>query len=240
MSLNKNPTFRGNNKNANSNAAAVAASKRREPRRHTLQSGIDQSMLRRIQALEQERQVLLKGLQAVDKARDWYNAQLNSTQERIRSLGKSTANDYSLDAQKERLGFKMARIEEVSRQLIMLVENSDRGFPSHMNLAMADRNKTPNVVAKSNNGKPATTGANADVDSNASDEESVRIVRRLKDQNHQLTEEVGRKSDRIAMLEKEKSSLIRELFQARSQNVSSAAVTAINHRPPASDDNAFM
>ena len=40
----------------------------------------------------------------------------------------------------------MARIEEVSRQLIMLVENSDRGFPSHMNLAMADRNKTPSLV----------------------------------------------------------------------------------------------
>jgi hypothetical protein len=53
-------------------------------------------------------------------------------------------------------------------------------------------------------------------------------------------QEVGRKSDRITMLEKEKSSLIRELFQARSQNVSSAAVTAINHRPPTSDDNAFM
>jgi hypothetical protein len=84
----------------------------------------------------------------------------------------------------------------------MLVENSDRGFPSHMNLAMADRNKTPNVVAKSNNGKPATTGANADVDSNASDEESVRIVRRLKDQNHQLTEVHGTFLSQVSLLTK--------------------------------------
>ena len=96
----------------------------------------------------------------------------------------------------------MARIEEVSRQLIMLVENSDRGFPSHMNLAMADRNKTPNVVAKSNSGKPAATGANADADSNASDEESVRIVRRLKNQNHQLTEVHGTFLSQVSLLTK--------------------------------------
>ena len=52
----------------------------------------DCTQLRRIQALEQERQVLITGLQAVDKAREWYHSQLNSTQEKIRLLGKSTAN----------------------------------------------------------------------------------------------------------------------------------------------------
>merc|ERR1712071_724935 len=180
-----------------------SASKRRETRRHTLQSGIDQSMLRRIQVMEQERQVLSNGLEAIDRAQEWFHSQLKNVQERIRSAGKSSANDYSLDVQQERLGFKMARIEEVSRQLIMLIENADRGFPVHMNLALADRNKI---------NKP-TSGNSED----PNDEEVVRSLRRLKSQNHQLTEEVGRKSERITMLEKEKSSLIRELFSARSQ-----------------------
>ena len=80
-----------------------------------------------------------------------------------------------MDAQQERVGFKVARIEEVSRQLIMLIENSDRGFPMHMNLALADRNKI---------NKPAQNGNSEE----QSEEEVNRILRRLKSQNHQLTE----------------------------------------------------
>ena len=72
----------------------------------------------------------------------------------------------------------MARIKEVNRQLTMLVDNSDRGFPVHMNLALADRNLKSKQLA-------------ANVDDNA-DEEMKRILRRLKDQNHQLTEVLRR------------------------------------------------
>lgn len=63
-------------------------------------------------------------------------------------------------------------------------------------------------------------------------------------------QEVGRKSERITMLEKEKSSLIRELFQARSQqsSLSSTSTSATSHgqRPPpivalpTDADNAFV
>nr|SVE71776.1 EOG090X08VB [Daphnia similis]SVE72402.1 EOG090X08VB [Daphnia similis] len=188
----------GNNKGVGSGISG----KKREPRRHTLQNGIDQSMLRRIHMLEQERQVLTSGLQALDKARGWFNSQLIDVKDRIESFGKSTvgSNDYSTDAASERLGFKISRIEEVSRQLLVLIENADRGFPAHMNLALADRRK----VTKA----PGDGG----IDEN-NEEEVNRILRRLKIQNHQLTEEVGRKSERITMLEKEKGSLIRELFQ---------------------------
>lgn len=84
------------------------------------------------------------------------------------------SKDYSTEAHQERLGFKISRIEEVSRQLIMLIENADRGFPAHMNLALADRNK----VAKA---------PGDGVDEN-NEEEVNRILRRLKSQNHQLTE----------------------------------------------------
>ena len=126
----------------------------------------------------------------------------------------------------------------------MLIDNADRGFPVHMNLALTDRNK----VTKSNGGE-------------SNDDEANRILRRLKSQNHQLTEvkslynsfkffpknqqffniiifnlqEVGRKSERITLLEKEKSSLIRELFQARSQPQNRALGV-----PHLSDDNTLM
>lgn len=51
----------------------------------------------------------------------------------------------------------------------MLIDNADRGFPVHMNLALTDRNKVA---------KPGE----------ANEEEANRIMRRLKSQNHQLTE----------------------------------------------------
>lgn len=206
-------------KNNAAKSLTNSATKRRENRRHTLQSGIDQSMLRRIQVMEQERQVLSNGLEAIDRAQDWFKSQLKNVQERIRSSGKLSTNDYSLDAQQERLGFKIARIEEVSRQLMLLIENADRGFPVHMNLALAD----PNKIHK-------TSGGNLP---DANDEEVLRSLRRLKSQNHQLTEEVGRKSERITVLEKEKSSLIRELFSARSQQPS-------RMNGPIPDDNTLM
>ena len=47
--------------------------------------------LRRIHILEQERQVLTSGLQALERARDWFNTQLSDVQERIKSFGKSQA-----------------------------------------------------------------------------------------------------------------------------------------------------
>nr|SVE83747.1 EOG090X08VB [Daphnia pulex] len=171
------------NGGSNTNVSNGLSAKRREPRRHTLQNGIDQSMLRRIHILEQERQVLASGMQALDKARDWFNSQLIDVNERIKSFGKSSIGssvissflDYSTDAASERLGFKISRIEEVSRQLLVLIDSSDRGFPAHMNLALADRNKVPKLPGD---------GA---VDDN-NDEEVNRILRRLKTQNHQLTE----------------------------------------------------
>ena len=83
----------------------------------------------------------------------------------------------------------MARIEEVSRQLVMLVENSDRGFPSHMNLAMADRN-----INNTNRTKSAATNEGDD----NFDDESQRIFRRLKDQNHLLTEVSIRQTFQLA------------------------------------------
>lgn len=63
-------------------------SRRREPRRHTLQNGIDYNMLKRLKQFEQEKDILLQGLGTVDKTREWYIRQLADVQDKIKQLGK--------------------------------------------------------------------------------------------------------------------------------------------------------
>lgn len=63
--------------------------RRREPRRHTLQNGIDYNMLKRLKQIEQEKDVLLEGLSAVEKARDWYLKQIAVVQDKIKYLGRT-------------------------------------------------------------------------------------------------------------------------------------------------------
>ena len=46
--------------------------------------------------MEQERQVLSNGLEAIDRAQEWFHSQLKNVQERIRSAGKSSANVISI------------------------------------------------------------------------------------------------------------------------------------------------
>ncbi|CAN7937021.1 unnamed protein product [Ixodes hexagonus] len=165
--------------------------KKKEPRRHTLGHGIEYSMLRRMKQLEQEKNCLQQGLSAIERAREWYQQRIGSVQEKMLQAGKChTAPEYSMDAQDERLRFQMARILDVNQHLSALIDSSEKGFPMHMNLAVQP---PPYELHQTS------------------------IVQRLKEQNHLLTEEVSRKSEVIAQLEREKATLIRELFQARSQ-----------------------
>lgn len=65
-----------------------ANARRREPRRHTLQNGIDYNMLKKLKQFEQEKDVLIQGLSAVEKAQEWYIKQISIVQEKIKQLGK--------------------------------------------------------------------------------------------------------------------------------------------------------
>lgn len=166
--------------------------KKKEPRRHTLGHGIEYNMLRRMKQLEHEKDALQQGLQAIERAREWYQQRISAVQEKMQQAGKChTTPEYSMDAQDERLRFQMARILDANQHLNALIDSSEKGFPTHMNLAV----------------QPPPY----DVHQNS-------IVQRLKEQNHLLTEEVSQKSEVIAQLEREKATLIRELFQARSQH----------------------
>lgn len=70
------------------NAQKKTNSRRREPRRHTLQNGIDYNMLKRMKQIEQEKDVLMQGLSGIDKAREWYLKQIANVQEKMKYLGR--------------------------------------------------------------------------------------------------------------------------------------------------------
>ncbi|KAG1660921.1 Suppressor APC domain-containing protein 2 [Nymphon striatum] len=171
---------------------------RKEPRRHTLANGIDYNMLKRMKQMEQEKDILVQGLEAVDRAKEWYVKQINLVQDKMRYVGRiGNYVEPSSDVYQERLNFQMARIFEVNQHLSALVESTNKGFPLHMNLALRQPTFSKLTAHSANNDG---------------------VIQRLKQQNVMLTEEVGKKGERITQLEREKAALIRELFQARSQN----------------------
>ncbi|XP_046400681.1 suppressor APC domain-containing protein 2 [Ischnura elegans] len=178
--------------------------RRREPRRHTLQNGIDYNMLKRMKQIEQEKDVLMQGLQAVERAREWYLRHIGAVQERMKYLGKMGSHgEQWTEAQQERIELRRARVLEVNRHLALLCrwgsgengDNSPLEDWGHMNLALPHHRRPPQQ---------------------SDNPQGNLLVERLKHQNHLLTEEVSKKSERIAGLEREKTLLIRELFQLKS------------------------
>lgn len=65
--------------------------RRREPRRHTLHNGVDYNLLKKMKQIEQEKDVLLQGLTAVEEAREWYLKQLTEVQDKMRYAGRMGA-----------------------------------------------------------------------------------------------------------------------------------------------------
>ncbi|CAH2231390.1 jg27703 [Pararge aegeria aegeria] len=164
--------------------------RRREPRRHTLHNGVDYNLLKKMKQIEQEKDVLLQGLTAVEEAREWYLKQLTEVQDKMRYAGRMGAYvEPWNEAHQERLELLRARVLELNRQLGALAAGWRHGQLSlHMNLALPAT--TP------------TTPNNATV---------------LRSQNRMLAEEVNRKNERISILEREKSALIRELLLQRNR-----------------------
>ncbi|KAF5282871.1 hypothetical protein FQR65_LT14195 [Abscondita terminalis] len=111
--------------------------RRREPRRHTLQNGIDYNMLKRMKQIEQEKDVLMQGLSGIDKTREWYLKQIAAVQEKMKYLGRMGHVEQWTEAQQERLELQRARVLEVNRHLAALTDSWERGgLPLHMNLAV--------------------------------------------------------------------------------------------------------
>lgn len=81
---------------SNSTQQKKNSNKRREPRRHTLQNGIDYNMLKRLKQFEQEKEILMQGLKAVENTREWYLKQIAKVQENMKYLGRTGSHVVSI------------------------------------------------------------------------------------------------------------------------------------------------
>lgn len=101
---NNHNIINNNNLNAGQQQQKIAAAvqhkksntRRREPRRHTLQNGIDYQMLKRLKHYEEEKDVLMQGLNAVEKTQEWYFKQLAIVEDKIKYLGRIESHSVSL------------------------------------------------------------------------------------------------------------------------------------------------
>uniref|UniRef100_A0A2K6JX23 Suppressor APC domain containing 2 n=1 Tax=Rhinopithecus bieti TaxID=61621 RepID=A0A2K6JX23_RHIBE len=160
---------------------------RGERRRHTITSGVDCGLLKQMKELEQEKEVLLQGLEMMARGRDWYQQQLQRVQERQRRLGQSRASAVSATALEPRpLGRLLPKVQEV-----LLAAACASPAPS------SSEPPCPALTSTSPLGWQQQT------------------ILMLKEQNRLLTQEVTEKSERITQLEQEKSALIKQLFEAR-------------------------
>ncbi|XP_032117711.1 suppressor APC domain-containing protein 2 [Sapajus apella] len=180
---------------ADSGDARRALRARGERRRHTIASGVDCGLLKQMKELEQEKEVLLQGLEMMARGRDWYQQQLQRVQERQRRLGQSRASaDFGAAESPRPLGRLLPKVQEVARCLGEL-------------LAAACASQ---ALPTSSSGPPCPA-----LPSSSSPGWQQQTILMLKEQNRLLTQEVTEKSERITQLEQEKSALIKQLFEAR-------------------------
>ncbi|KAJ8347003.1 hypothetical protein SKAU_G00284040 [Synaphobranchus kaupii] len=151
--------------------------------------------LKQMKELEQEKDSLLAGLDVVERARDWYQNQIQNVTERQRAMGQnSQCSDFFTESSQTRLNVILPKLQEVNHCLSDLISCSGMPFTASGTLPSVSPNPQP--------APPAPPQA----------------VQRLKDQNRLLTQEVTEKSERITQLEQEKSALIKQLFEARSRS----------------------
>ncbi|XP_078422584.1 suppressor APC domain-containing protein 2-like [Cetorhinus maximus] len=166
---------------------------RNELRRHTIANGIDYDMLKQMKELERERDALLHGLEVVEQARDWYHQQIHTVHQRQKHVRQGFGSkDYLTDPHQNRAYLLLAKIQEVNCCLSDLISSSG---------------KLPFVHHHANGfGSPLKVMGF-----------QRQPISSLKEQNHLLTKELSLKSERIAILEQEKVSLIKQLIEAREQ-----------------------
>ncbi|XP_006863850.1 PREDICTED: suppressor APC domain-containing protein 2 [Chrysochloris asiatica] len=176
---------------------------RGEHRRHTITSGVDCDLLKQLKELQQEQDVLVQGLGMMARGRDWYQQQLQRVQERQRRLGQNgTSTDLGAEGSFRPLGQLLPKVQEVARCLGELLAAACAGRrtpPSPLDPALPQAPPSSSTSAPPGPPWPEQT------------------IFMLKEQNRRLTKEVTDKSERITQLEQEKLALIKQLFEARSQ-----------------------
>ncbi|MFH4977502.1 hypothetical protein AB6A40_004211 [Gnathostoma spinigerum] len=129
--------------------------------------------------LEEEKDLIQRGVDTANKLLLWYSDRLDSLQKR-RRLIRSGIVAVDAAVQEQRLDFLRAHISELNRRSTSLMESSERGFPTHSNLQVKTQMPQPN-------------------------DDAVQYLQR---QNRLLTQELFDKDQMIEQLKKERNDVV--------------------------------
>ncbi|XP_039272712.2 uncharacterized protein LOC120346977 isoform X1 [Styela clava] len=184
-------------------ANSASIQQRRNIRRHTVATGIDYNTIKYMKQLDDQKKLLLQGLQAIDSTKSWFERRLNNINERQNqinlkinkgslSVGRSTSSEDICKTEPGSADYRLDNIAETEKQMRSLMNT----------VSQLQTLFTSTATIEVNNGK--------------SEEQSLTITT-LRDHNQLLTREVSDKSDQVVQLQKEKAALVRQLFQARAE-----------------------
>ncbi|VDM23988.1 unnamed protein product [Toxocara canis] len=92
--------------------------------------------------LEEEKEVVNRGIDNANKLIAWYNERLASLEKRTRLLNKGMVTlDTAVHDQK--LNYLRAHVSELNRRITSLMESSEHGFPTHSNLQVKTQMPQP-------------------------------------------------------------------------------------------------
>jgi len=170
-----------------------------QPRRRTIQGGIDIDKVKRTEHLEQAKKVLSGGLSLLHKSSEWYSSQLETVENQLRTA--QNENNESEMTTNLSLNCNINMVQDLNLRLNHLLQlplqqqNTDTKQPQF------DRKSQQPVLSRQE-----------------SNFEMQRRIERLQEQNRMLTREISRQGNRVTALEQDKRSLIKQLFQQTSSN----------------------
>ncbi|GMT32048.1 hypothetical protein PFISCL1PPCAC_23345 [Pristionchus fissidentatus] len=145
----------------------------------------------------EEEEIIQKGLEKACRLVDWYKERRETIEKRQRLLHKGVvALDSSVPEQ--RLNFLRAHVSELNRKATALMETSERGFPTHINLRSTPAS-APSVVISA----PSSKAPSPSVVS-ASDKGRMDV---LEQQNRVLSHELIEKTRQIDQLKRESAQM---------------------------------
>ncbi|KAI6192302.1 hypothetical protein M3Y97_00322400 [Aphelenchoides bicaudatus] len=170
--------------------------------------------------LDEETEVVEKGMQVTRNLLRWYEDRVESLQKRRRMLDKGmVALDSAVHEQK--LNFHRAQITELNRRMTALMNSTKRGFPIHENMQNGldgSENGTVNSSPPIRNAIPPPS-------------KTPQLTPQfLLKQNQKLAEELDAKSHMIEQLQRERR--LAELRHAAHFNNNNDSLNGLNGKPP--------
>lgn len=183
-------------------ANSSSIQQRRNARRHTVTTGIDYNTIKYMKQLEDQKKLLVHGLESIDSAKMWF-------QNRLHAINKKQ-DQLNLKINKGNVG------RSTSTENICNKEINGKDLYHADNIVETERQMKSLMNTLSQLQQLLNDASNPGVNCDKTEEQKI-TMNTLREHNQLLTREVSEKSDQVSQLQKEKSALVRQLFQARAE-----------------------